>query len=620
MGYLDIPRVHFAGLFYAGPSTINNFTTNYMPQVQIEKPDGEFTPNALWYPTGVAQLFLYRCTILGAVNASGTWVGSGDAIIGAPMETPSPYTPVDNGKGGVYDIGKLVDLDPDQQGRSAFFGLRFRATLADGAAFGGAATVPELREMGPRMPLQGGSFTSVGQWLAAIPKPEWPAAPSSSPILNAFQSACTNGIAVELTVDLHWNDPTISQNGMTFCYGRVHGTMGPLRKGESAQILYGRRMVGVSAPPIAAPLRREAVAKLSAAAAAAPAGQMPQWNTSYAASTPPAGTPTLLHVDLGMAIPLVVQDATANPPGVNGLPFVDSGITVGTLDSSGTFTALANGTVSLTSFYKLLQSMEKNCYLWTNSGVFTIPLAAGEAALLASRQLAVAVGGNPVVAEVSTGLWVQIGEMCERMPLPGASANVPVVITQRGTPASSQTPPALVVQAIEWAMSGGQWQMTQNNSTDLTAVFNPPQTDSNGATTLSISTAVADINLSAVRAPLDSRIYYISLNAPSNVSVCDDYTPVSALVWRPFTPPADPTWADAIEPILGAYARLYPGMKDKVDIGNQAIVQGNAKSILVRMALPISDPGYMPVTRDLAPSKVQMVVKFMRDWLDQQSI
>src|SRR5262249_14277487 len=158
-----------------------------------------------------------------------------------------------------------------------------------------------------------------------------------------------------LTVDLHWNNPQISQNGLTFCYGRVHGTMGPMRPGESAQTLHGRRMVGISAPPVAAPLRREAIAKLTAAAAAAPPAQMPQWNASYAASTPP-DTPTLLHVDLGMSIPLAIQSPGTNPPGVNGQPLVSTGIAIGTLDSSGNFTALTNGQVSFTPYSQLLTS------------------------------------------------------------------------------------------------------------------------------------------------------------------------------------------------------------------------------------------------------------------------
>jgi hypothetical protein len=36
---------------------------------------------------------------------------------------------------------------------------------------------------------------------------------------------------------------------------------------------------------------------------------------------------------------------------------------------------------------------------------------------------------------------------------------------------------------------------------------------------------------------------------------------------------------------------------------------------MARMSLPISDPAYMPVTRDLAPAKMAMVVKFLKGWV-----
>ena len=46
MSYLDLPRLHFGGLFFTGPGTINNQTGNYTPTVQLEKdgrvPSGGF--------------------------------------------------------------------------------------------------------------------------------------------------------------------------------------------------------------------------------------------------------------------------------------------------------------------------------------------------------------------------------------------------------------------------------------------------------------------------------------------------------------------------------------------------------------------------------------------------
>jgi hypothetical protein len=89
---------------------------------------------------------------------------------------------------------------------------------------------------------------------------------------------------------------------------------------------------------------------------------------------------------------------------------------------------------------------------------------------------------------------------------------------------------------------------------------------------------------------------------------------VSALVWNAFTPPAQTSWAD-ISAVFGAYARLYPGMKSRLDISDQATVAGFIDDILGHMSAPIEDPAYMPVTRDLQPGKVNMIV----GWLKQQS-
>src|SRR5882724_5346678 len=104
MSYLDLPRLHFGGIFYAGPSTINNITPNYVPGAPVENPDGTYDINtAGWYALGLAQWYFQNCTILGASDSSGDWIGSGDPLIGASLETPSPLTPVDNGTGGTYD-------------------------------------------------------------------------------------------------------------------------------------------------------------------------------------------------------------------------------------------------------------------------------------------------------------------------------------------------------------------------------------------------------------------------------------------------------------------------------------------------------------------------------------
>jgi hypothetical protein len=518
-----------------------------------------------------------------------------------------------DGASGVFDIPKLVDLDPDQQGRTELYGMRVQVRLPGGASFGGLMSIPQLRELGPRIALTKvqGSYVVVGQFMGSIAQPQWPTVNSGSKILQQFQQACSRGIAVELTVDLHWNLPQISQNGLMFCFGRVHGTMGPLRAGEAGQTLYGRRLPAPTTSGANARLAPKVSKNVAAAAAATP-----PWNTCYAALSP-ENAPTVLSIDLGMSIPLAIQN-DAMPPAVNGKPSVETGIVIGSVDSSGTFTPLQNGAVSFTSNYFQLQSMEKNCYCWTNSGVFTIVLAPGEAARLQAQTLAVQANGTTVLQEMSSGIWLQFSQLSGRLPLTGASVSIPMLVTQRGAPLTGYSSASFDLMALEWPPNNPNPPVT-TPSTDLTIALQPAQTDLLGATTMTLTTAVQQMTLSKVRAELDSRVYIV-LPSDTSVDCADGSIPVSLLVWQPFNAPANPTWAADIQPILGAYARLYPGMKEKVDIGALEAAQANASAIAARMALPMSHPAYMPVTRDLAPAKVKMISDFMQKWAKSGAI
>ena len=55
-----------------------------------------------------------------------------------------------------------------------------------------------------------------------------------------------------------------------------------------------------------------------------------------------------------------------------------------------------------------------------------------------------------------------------------------------------------------------------------------------------------------------------------------------------------------MQPILSQYARLYPFMKQFVDLGNYRSVVDNQSQIVHVMGLDPENPNYMPVTRDLS--------------------
>jgi len=126
-----------------------------------------------------------------------------------------------------------------------------------------------------------------------------------------------------------------------------------------------------------------------------------------------------------------------------------------------------------------------------------------------------------------------------------------------------------------------------------------------------------NVTIPPARQPLDTQLYVVSFFDPTGQPVGDGATNfnLSVLRFQSFTVPAQPTWNQDVGPILDAYARLYPGMKSILDIGDETTVQGAAPALYARMSLPIQSPAYMPVTRDLSPSKIQTVLAWLRPFL-----
>ena len=638
MSYLDLPRLHFSGLFFTGPSTINNITQNYTPTVPLTNSSGQYDPDvALWNPLGVAQWWLEECQVLSAVGPTGAAVDSSDTVIGAAVESPSPKTPMSDGQGGYYDIAKMVDLDPDQQGRSALFGVRIAVTLPNGAGFQGLMTVPELRQLNMRMALQNaGSWAAVGNWMGTLQNVTWNGDISGSPLLQALKTASAEGLAVKLTADLHQNNP---QNmfiaGDLFCYGRVFGSIGPALAGELAEVVPGRCLQTPPTMPMATlmaasgnkpllPARERVAANTNAFAArrasranvfAAVASPPDPWRPAFAVVRQ-VGSDTLLSIDIGGSI-LLNHTGTDTNPTSDGTFEVDSGISVGVLDlATNQFTAFANGSIDIGPQYQQLKSTSKNCVLVKNSCVFTIPIAAADGDSYKTNPVAIQVNGTTVAQEYSSGYWIDVSLSSQRIECgSGQTGQSQIMVRQFGNPVVGQAPPVTAqVNLVDWTHPQ-QGQPTLSPSTDVAVSFG--QTDANGLADITTSVNVQQMTLPPVRQPLDSQVYYIWMNDSNNQPIGDgpaQAPALSVLLWNPYQAPANPSWAD-VGAVFTAYARMYPGMKSRLDISDQATVVGDAADVLDRMTLPIFDPAYMPVTRDLSPSKMAMIVS----WLKQVS-
>ena len=121
--------------------------------------------------------------------------------------------------------------------------------------------------------------------------------------------------------------------------------------------------------------------------------------------------------------------------------------------------------------------------------------------------------------------------------------------------------------------------------------------------------------------PIDGQVYLFNYNA-TGTSVSDTNSIVASLTavnkiailaFSFIEVPDEPTWVDDIEPIFKQYEFLYPIMKTIVSLGNYADVirPSNIKLIHYAMSLDINHPSYMPVTRDLSPTKRGMILKWL---------
>jgi hypothetical protein len=130
---------------------------------------------------------------------------------------------------------------------------------------------------------------------------------------------------------------------------------------------------------------------------------------------------------------------------------------------------------------------------------------------------------------------------------------------------------------------------------------------------------VNQLQLPPPRVPLDSQVYFVFMTDSNNQPIGDEPAEgaaLSVLLFDAYTAPANPTWND-VSAIFGAYARMYPGMKSRFDISDQATVAGDPQAVLEHMDIPIEDPAYMPVTRDLSPAKVAMIVAWLKTQIKQ---
>jgi hypothetical protein len=228
--------------------------------------------------------------------------------------------------------------------------------------------------------------------------------------------------------------------------------------------------------------------------------------------------------------------------------------------------------------------------------------------MLESSELQVSAGGpvstGAVAAEQNGGQWVRADNFFYRLN-PGESADVTLYATSFGTPLAgakidlaldpntlNNTPPSALPGLVS---AGGTLSVT---------------TDADGVATVSLT--AADPGKPRGSEDIDGQVYGVRpvLQGATTVNPFDF---ISIFIWSGYQIPANPTWWHDAWPILQQFANLYPVMKklNIIDLGNYDSVAAMAQAVAQVLSLPTSDPGYMPVTRDLSSAKRQMLLNWL---------
>jgi hypothetical protein len=587
MSYLDVPRIHVAGRFFADPSTVNNNPANYDPK--------STRPTPWQNPMGEHEFRLVSCAVTAALDDEGKTIDT-DPIIGtafSSIDTPSS--------------AKIVDLDVYQQGTSTLYGLQVRLEVA-GKTLNGRVDPAVLNGIWFKavLPTRGwGQFDDYGwssyggdtnaagsfQTLIRIDASSWPDGASS--VLDQLKSACDivdGDVLVSFGFELDGYE-NVPRNKENVHYGRFVGTLGPGKADEASST----------------PAYRWLVAR------ADPTGNDP-WFT-------PAlyGAPFL--VDEKRKV-LVLNLANSISREEAGGPPVDL------------------GTLSINAGNTKVGELQFNAFLYnTRSGICEVQLTDAQIRLVANSPISLITSrtdiGNPILfAEAADGFDYSVNDRSLRMTSePGSryrELTTKVYVRRFGRPVANVQLELAVVSVTKGTAGATVPPIYPGNTEQaegaLAASITP--TDADGIATV-ILRSVKD---PGSRTPqLDGQLYFVyPCRSKDDERERTQERRISCLMWSSFDVIDRPEWRD-IHSIMEPYVKLYPAMTAKIDLTEEhsfrfycinppwnRIYSADPADGFSNGAIPffmtrdMTDPSYMPVSRDLSPNKVKTVLNFAR--------
>lgn len=562
MSYLNTPRLAFAGRFLANPSTINNALDNYNPAVDLT------THNVFWNPQGLHDFAFRDCTIRSVTKADGTLITSSttDACVGAAVATNEPgVTQPPDERVGVppyLQVAKIVDLDPDQQMLSQIFGLKVAIRLPGGGKVYGRMLAGQFQMLfTKRVPSVRGQAGFSAYWQSVIDELHWTGDLSASPALTALQS-CSR-LSIKFVTEAYTFDRT---NPDTFATGRVVGVIGPQTADEPIQYAVGRHLNPVTA------------------------GGMPPSRISGGAHAFVDADAKLLHLDWSNATQLQAAAGEPTQPRLylaywNGATPVAVG---GAIDVS-------------------------KATLEQTGGVTSMPILEGSIANISTKPLSLFIDSSfndALCNEDTQGRYANIERTFVRMDSGGPAVTLKLSATKFGQPWAGQV---LSIATVPVPFDG-------RNEPAVVTASRPDPTDVNGKSTITFTCGdFLSTDLPTRRQHIDSQVYFFYGDWMAWGQINYSLSGLITVLAHPAGPAVtSPDWS-IVGPIFQSYARLYPGMRAILNLSLESVVKQNAAKFNHALSLPIDNPGFMPVTRDLSQYKLGLMTRYLNGIISESS-
>jgi hypothetical protein len=585
MSFLHRVRLAFQGTFQADASTVNNDVRHYdnasfQPAYQEFQKPGH-VENGWWNPTGSGAFRLLDCRVTGVWYSDGTCATdpAADPIIGALVGGSSDRT-----------SGKIVDIDPQWQLASELWGVHVR--LIDPASadwLGGHYRPNSFRDLWfNRNIAADGDRAASATFQSVLEHVTFRAeAAARSRALRELQAATADQrLSIRMATFGYQDD--VSQPGFTL--GTLIGAIGPYLPGEPTSFVRGRRFT--------------------------PASGFTSWSgmTWFTGSIDEPSRS--LFLDLSNAFQ--ITDPAGTP--------VDVGrVFVGALKQAS---LRENTPVSPDTFEPFAEiPYQDPRWLQATGGVFAAELTEAQVALARGAPLALvvrnefnpgAVGMGPDIVgirESDDGLLVGAEPVVSRVD-GGGIANVSIYASRYGVP--------LADTAIQIGQTGPSPQQGGGSPKnpdpppakipdigvpiDKIELPRSVTTDPTGVAALAIQTQ----SPGNPRGYLDGQLYLIDYRLPGQGNQARSaFDFVVVHVRDQFDAPAEPSWRD-IQPIFLQYGNLYPIMSKRlINLADPADVKAHAKLLHFAFTREISDPNYMPVTRDLSEGKRLAIIRWL---------